>query len=534
VESLLVYDDRAAKFLESDEPAIPKSVADPSIHAGEQIGPYRILEFLAKGGMGEVYKALDSRLERTVAIKFLSEVLAADKMALDRFGREARAASGLNHPRICTVHDVGESHGQPFFVMEFLEGQSLRERIGDQPLPVSEVLDIGVQICDALRAAHKKGIIHRDIKPANIFVTSSGHVKILDFGLAKLVSDDEIPPGKSAGAGGEMTSGVVTNTRLIGTLAYLSPEQARGEPVDTRTDIYSFGVVLYEMATGRPAFRRDKTGELIGAILHETPLRPSSSNPAIPAQLERIILKALEKDRTARYQSAGEVLAELQGFQTAVVFAPRTRRWLLGSSAAALATLAGGALLTRLPILAPPRKIMLAVLPLESANDDPKQTYFAAGLHEEMISILGRLYPEDLGVIASASVKQYQRSSRRIDQIGRDLKVDYVVEGSVRREGDRFQIMARLMRVKDQALLWNASYDRDLGQVLPLQAQLAQSIAQGNRAQPPSQPAGATRTGAPAGSASSRSLPAGGLRKSGADRSKLRCCVCSFGGTDVR
>ena len=479
LESLLAYDDLAVNFLESKEPTVPESAAGPFIFAGERIGPYLVHGFLAKGGMGEVYKAYDPRLERTVAIKLLPAAFATDSMALDRFGREARAASALNHPRICTVHDIGDYRGRPFFVMEFLEGQSLKDRIGDKPLPVSELLDIGMQICDALRAAHEKGIIHRDIKPANIFVTTGGQVKILDFGLVKLFPGDELPPGRDAAEGGDIRSGVVSSSRLVGTLAYLSPEQVRGEPVDTRTDIYALGAVLYQMATASLTFRCEKTGELIGSILHRLPARASASNPAIPARLERIILKALEKDRAARYQSVGEVLAELENFQKAGAASTRTRRWLLGSGAAALATLACGAILARLPIFPPRRRVRVAVLPLDNLDSDPKQAYFAAGLHEEMISILGRLYPDGLGVIGRTSVKQYEGTNRRIDQIGRDLKVDYVVEGGVQREGDRVRITAHLIRVKDQTQLWSATYERDLRQVLHLQAEVAQAVAQG-------------------------------------------------------
>jgi len=479
LESLLAYDDLATNFLESNEPTMPESAGEPSIPGGAQIGPYLVLGFVAKGGMGEVYKAYDPRLERTVAIKLLPKAFAADSMALDRFGKEARAASALNHPRICTVHDIGDLHSQPFLVMEFLEGQSLRDRIRDKPLPVSEFLDLGIQICDALRAAHEKGIVHGDVKPANIFVTTNGQVKMLDFGLAKRLPLGEFPPGRDAPADVEMTSGGVSNIRLIGTLAYLSPEQARGEPVDTRTDIYALGVVLYQMATASPTFRCEKTGELIGSILHRSPARPSAANPEIPAEIERIILKALEKNRTDRYQSAGEVLAELDNFQKTTAAATRTRRWLLGSGAVALATLASGTILTRLLNFAPRRRVMVAVLPLESLDSDPKQADFAAGLQEEMISILGRLYPNDLGVIARTSVKQYRGTNRRIDQIGRELKVDYVVEGSVRRVGSSIRITAHLIRVRNQTQLWSATYDRDLRQVLPLQAEVAQAVAQG-------------------------------------------------------
>jgi eukaryotic-like serine/threonine-protein kinase len=320
VESLLAQEELAANFLETAEPAVPRAAGEPSVAAGERIGPYLVLEFLQKGGMGEVYKARDTRLDRNVAIKFLPQAFAADRVALDRFQREARAASALNHPRICTVHDLGDCQGRPFLVMEYLEGQSLRDRIGGEPLPISELLDTAAQICDALRAAHGKGIVHRDIKPANIFVTTSGQVKILDFGLAKLVTDSgpAAAPANIGETGTTVSSATLTRPgALMGTPTYLSPEQARGEEVDARTDIFSLGVVLYEMATGCPTFRGKTSGELIGAILHQTPVRPSEANPAVPASLERIILKMLEKDRTARYQSAEDLLADLRELQQA-------------------------------------------------------------------------------------------------------------------------------------------------------------------------------------------------------------------------
>jgi serine/threonine protein kinase len=303
VESLL-------EFLEP----VPSQTPDTPVPSGEQIGPYTILEFLRAGGMGEVYKARDTRLGRTVAIKFLPSVLADNAAALDRFQREACAASALNHPRICTVHDIGDYRGRPFFVMELLEGQSLNERISGKPVPVPELADLAMQTCDALQAAHARGIVHRDIKPANIFLTANGQIKILDFGLAKLVEESH------SNATTVIATEAVTRTRigrLMGTPAYLSPEQARGEEVDARTDIFSFGLVLYEMATGRPAFRGQTSGELINAILQETPAKPSALNAAVPRELERIILKALEKDRKTRYQSVEELATDLGEFQTA-------------------------------------------------------------------------------------------------------------------------------------------------------------------------------------------------------------------------
>ena len=297
---------------------VPSQVPDTPVPYGEQIGPYTILEFLRAGGMGEVYKARDTRLDRNVAIKFLPSVLADDAAALDRFQREARAASALNHPRICTIHDIGDYHGRPFFVMELLEGQSLNERMSGKPVPVPELVDLALQTCDALQAAHAKGIIHRDIKPANVFLTTSGQIKILDFGLAKLVEESQSAAATVTMTEAEIIAGAVTRTRigkLVGTPAYLSPEQARGEEVDARTDIFSFGLVLYEMATGRPTFRGQTSRELINSILHETPVKPSTLNPALPSNLERIILKALEKTRNARYQLVSELLHDLNEFQ---------------------------------------------------------------------------------------------------------------------------------------------------------------------------------------------------------------------------
>lgn len=328
-------------LLEFLEPDTSQALHSP-VPSGEQIGPYTILAFLRAGGMGEVYKALDTRLDRTVAIKFLPSILATDKGALERFRREARAASALSHSRICTIHDLGDYQGRPFFVMEFLEGQALNERIGGKPLAVPDLVDFAVQICDALQAAHAKGIIHRDIKPANIFVTASGQIKILDFGLAKLVTESHSAATTVTESETEIITNAMTRTRpgrLMGTPAYLSPEQARGEEVDARTDIFSFGVVLYQMATGRPTFRGQTSGELINAILHETPAKPSALNPAIPGNLELIILKALEKERKTRYQSVDDLLEDLGEFQTAK---RRRAAWkarlVMAAAALALAT----------------------------------------------------------------------------------------------------------------------------------------------------------------------------------------------------
>jgi len=315
VESFLAMGDEQARssFLQSSEIHV-------SLSPGTKLGEYEVQSLLGVGGMGEVYRARDPRLMRDVAIKVLPSLVSDDLDWLRRFEQEAQAAAALNHPRICTVHDVGDYGGQPFFVMELLEGRSLNERIADKAIPTPELVDLAVQTCDALQAAHDKGIIHRDIKPANIFLSTSGQIKILDFGLAKLVEERHSATIDGGTPEAEIVASRILATRcgrLMGTPAYLSPEQARGEEVDARTDIFSFGLVLYEMATGHPAFRGQTSGELINAILHKTPVKPSTLNPAVPGSLERIILKALDKTRTARYQSASELLNDLNEFQKA-------------------------------------------------------------------------------------------------------------------------------------------------------------------------------------------------------------------------
>ncbi|MCC7157040.1 MAG: protein kinase [Bryobacterales bacterium] len=482
VETLLACEDSAATFLESDGAggSPPPAAAEP-ISIGEQIGPYAILELLGAGGMGRVYKAQDKRLDRQVAIKFLAHST-GDHSVQERFKREARAASALNHPNICTVHDIGESQGRPFIVMELLEGQSLKERTAGKALPLEEAAAVTRQVCAALEAAHAKGIVHRDVKPANIFITHGGQVKILDFGLAKRGAESLGASGAARSPhGSTRTLSLTASGTIAGTLAYMSPEQALGDNVDARSDIFSLGVVLYEMATGEPPFHGKTAAGILGSILTESPRTPSDVNAAIPAALDKVILTALEKDRKDRYQSVSGLSAGLEQWVRSETggAAPMTRRWLLTAAGAGAASIAGGAFLVRRSFFPPERRAILAVLPIENAGGNPQDAVLADGLHQDMISVLNRLYPNRLGVIGRTSVKRYQGTGASIGQIAQDLKAAYIVEGGVQREGVRARITARLIRASDQTTLWTGTYDRDLGEVLATQAEIAQAIARG-------------------------------------------------------
>jgi len=468
--------------------AAPRS---PSL-LGRRIQNYEVLSLLGAGGMGEVYLARDTRLDRQVALKALPPEVSDDPVRLRRLQREAKALAALDHPGIVTIFSVEEADGLHFLTMAYVKGQSLGEVIAPSGMPLEKLLDLGAALADALRAAHEHGIVHRDLKPSNVVVDTEGRLRVLDFGLARVV--EQVPvssqlPTRTA------EEAVTRHGMVLGTIPYMSPEQAEGKPAGPSSDLFSLGVMLYEMATGSRPFHGDSAASLVSSILRDTPPPVTKVRPELPEALGRVIQRCLEKAPGDRYRSAGAVREELEALRLEVlsggvtraarVRGPRSRAGLLAVAAAVvvLATL-GGILIWRGGQHAgrqsageagasPIRSI--AVLPLRNLSGDPEQEYFADGMTEALITDLAKIGA--LKVISRSSAMRYKGTALRLAEIARELKVDAVVEGSAQRLGDSVRVMAQLVDPKTEQALWAESYERDLENVLQMQSEVARAIA---------------------------------------------------------
>jgi len=460
------------------------------LSAGTRLGPYEILAPLGVGGMGEVYRARDSRLDRDVAVKVLPERLSEDPSALARFEREAKAVAALSHPNILAIHDFGRDRGILFAAMELLDGQTLRERLNGGSVPPRKAVDYALQIAQGLGAAHEKGIAHRDLKPENLFVTKDGRVKILDFGLAKLLP---AVSGTESGTAAPTQAAGTEPGVVMGTVGYMSPEQVRGQPADHRTDIFSFGAILYEMLTGQRAFRGGSAVETMNAILKDEPPDAGKLEPEVTQSLDRIVRRCLEKSPAERFESARDLAFALSEAASATPTFETTRRQPAGRPRPSIRSIAIGSVAVVLLVVlftvdaghvrkrlfgrVPPsgRIQSLAVLPLTSFSSDPEQQFFADSMTEAIITDLAQIGA--LRVVSRTSVMRYKRTQKSVPEIAKELGVDAVVEGSVERAGNRVRITAQLIRAATDQHLWAENYERELKDVLVLQDQVARSIA---------------------------------------------------------
>ena len=450
---------------------------------GQTISHYRILERLGGGGMGVVYRAEDIRLKRIVALKFLPPELTRDQEAKDRFVHEAQSASSLDHPNICDIHDIGETDdGQLFIVMTCYEGETLKSRIaparqqestgagGKGPLRIEEALDLAIQVAQGLQKAHEHGIVHRDIKSANVMITSDGVAKIVDFGLAKLSGQ----------------TGMTKMGTTLGTAAYMSPEQARGESVDHRTDIWSLGVMMYEMITGQLPVKSEYQEAIVYSILNETPTPLTAVRSGVPIELERIANKCLEKSPSGRYQHMDELLVDLRALKkslesglttqgvSAAVRTTKQKRLLYGT----MAIILGGIVLGMIYLLFPAREVLdsVAVLPLENRSGDPNQEFFCDNMTDAVITELQKI--KSLRIISWTSVRKFKKSEKSLPEIAKELGVKGIVEGSVLREGETVRINVQLIQASPEKHLWANAFDRSMRNILALQSEVAQAIVQ--------------------------------------------------------
>jgi serine/threonine protein kinase/Tfp pilus assembly protein PilF len=484
VESLLAQEKRGDGFLES--PALEVAARAMAIDSrqslnGRQLGSYKIVSLLGAGGMGEVYQAHDTKLGRDVAIKVLPQAFVGNPERLARFQREARMLASLNHPNIATIHGLEQANGVHYLVMELVPGQALSERIDAGALKIEEALKLGVQIAEALEAAHERGVIHRDLKPANVKVTAEGRVKVLDFGLAKAFAGDS---GLDLSNAPTLTAMGTEEGRILGTPAYMSPEQARGKPVDKRTDIWAFGCVLYELLTGKEAFRGETLSDTIASVLQGEP-DWQALPPSIPAKIRDLLRRCLQKDLQKRLRDLGDARIEIEEALapiTRVAKRSLLRRAAVASGITALVLFAAFAALEssawRERLLSrprPPRIQSLVVLPLENFSHDPDQEYFADGMTQALITDLAKI--SALRVISRTSAMHYKGTHMTLPDIAKELNVDGVVEGSVQRSGTHVKITAQLIEAPTDKLLWSSSYERDLKDVLALQDDVARAVA---------------------------------------------------------